>query len=60
MVKCAWVCVYDSVDEEKTKGKMKMENFWKEFGQCLKRFKNVRRVVVLGDVNVQVWRFRVW
>ncbi len=47
MVKCAWVCVYAPVNEKGIKGKMKLEKFWEELGQLLKKFENVRRVFLL-------------
>ncbi len=54
MVKCAFVCVYAPVNEKRMKGKMKLEKFWEDLGQLLKKFENVRRVFVLGDMNVRV------
>ncbi len=54
MVKCAWVCVYAPVNEKGMKGKLKLEKFWEDLGQLLKKFENVRRVLLLGDMNVRV------
>ncbi len=54
MVKCAWVCVYAPVNEKGMKGKMKLEKFWEDLGELLKKFENVRRVFLLGDVNARV------
>ncbi len=34
------------------KGKMKLEKFWEDLGQLLKKFENVRRVFLLGDMRV--------
>ncbi len=31
-----------------------MEKFWEELDQVLKKFENVRRVYLLGDMNVRV------
>ncbi len=47
MVKCVWVCVYAPVNENRMKGKMKLEKFWEDLGQLLKTFENVRRVFLL-------------
>ncbi len=54
MVKCAWVCVYAPVNEKGMKGKMKLEKFLEDLGQLLKKFENVRRVFLLGDMNARV------
>ncbi len=54
MVKCAFVCVYAPVNEKGLKGKMKLEKFWEDLGQLLKKFENVRGVFVLGDMNARV------
>ncbi len=54
MVKCAWVCVYAPVNEKEMKGRMKLEKFWEDLGQLLKKFENVRRVFLLGDMNARV------
>ncbi len=55
MVKCVWVCVYAPVNEKGMKGKMKLEKFWEDLGQLLKKCENVRRVVfLLGDMNESV------
>ncbi len=54
MVKYAWVCVYTPVNEKGMKGKMKLEKFWEDLGQLLKKFENVRRVFLLGDMNMRV------
>ncbi len=48
------VCVYAPVNEKGIKGKMKFEKFWEELGQLLKKFENVRRIFLLGDMNVRV------
>ncbi len=40
MVKCAWVCVYAPVNEKGMIGKMKLEKFWKDLGELLKKFEN--------------------
>ncbi len=42
------------VHETGMKGKMKLEKFWEDLGQLLKKFENVRRVFLLGDMNVRV------
>ncbi len=54
MVKCAFMCVYAPVNEKGMKGKMKLENFWEDLGQLLKKSENVRRIFVLGDMNTGV------
>ncbi len=36
------------------KGKMKLEKFWDDLGQLLKKFQNVRRVFLLGGMNARV------
>ncbi len=54
MVKCEWVCMYAPVNEKGLKGKMKLEKFWEDLGQLLKKFENVRRVFLLGDMNTRV------
>ncbi len=54
MVKCVWVCVYALVNEKGMKGKMKLEKFWEDLGQLLKKFENVRRIFLLGDMNARV------
>ncbi len=36
------------------KGKMKLEKFWEDLGQVLKKFENVRRIFLLGDMNASV------
>ncbi len=36
------------------KGKMKLEKFGEDLGQLLKKFGNVRRVFLLGDMNARV------
>ncbi len=36
------------------KGKMKLEKFWEDIGQLLKKFGNVRRVFELVYINVRV------
>ncbi len=33
---------------------MKLEKFWEDLGQLLKKFENVRRVFLLGDMNARV------
>ncbi len=48
------VCVYAPVNGKGTKGKMKLEKIWEELGQLLKKFENVRRVFLLGGMNVRV------
>ncbi len=53
MVKCAFVCVYAPVNEKGMKGKMKLEKFWEDLGQLLKKFENVR-IFVLGNMNARV------
>ncbi len=35
-------------------GEMELEKFWEDFGQLLKKFENVRRVFLLGDMNARV------
>ncbi len=47
-------CVYAPVNEKGMKGKMKLEKFWEDLGQLLKKFENVRRVFILGDMNAKV------
>ncbi len=54
MVKCVWVCVYAPVNEKGMKDKMKLEKFWEDLDQLLKKFENVRRVFLLGDMNASV------
>ncbi len=54
MVKCVWLCEYAPVNEKGMKGKMKLEKFWEDLGQLLKKFENVRRVFLFGDMNVRV------
>ncbi len=54
MVKCAWVFVYAPVNEKGMKHKMKLEKFWEDLCQLLKKFENVRRVFLLGDKNARV------
>ncbi len=54
MVKCAWICVYAPVNEKGMKGKMKLEKFWEDLSQVIKKFKSVRRVFLLGDMNARV------
>ncbi len=54
MVKCVWVCVYAPVNERGMKGMMKLEKFWEDLGQLLKKFENVRRVYLLGEMNARV------
>ncbi len=46
--------MYAPVNEKGTNGKMKLEKFWEDLGQLLKKFENVRRVFLLGDMNVRV------
>ncbi len=33
---------------------MKLDKFWEGFGQSLKKFENVRRLFLLGDMNARV------
>ncbi len=47
-------CVCAPVNEKRTKGKMKLEKFWEDLGQLLKKFENVRRKFLLGDMNAKV------
>ncbi len=54
MGKCAWVCVYAPVNEKGINGKMKLGKFWEELGQLPKKFENVRRVLLLGDLSTRV------
>ncbi len=54
MVKCVWVCVYAPVNEKGMKGKMKLEEFREDLRQLLKKFENVRRVFLLGDMNMRI------
>ncbi len=54
MMKCAWVFVCAPVIEKGMKGKMKLEKFWGDLGELLKKFENVRRVFLLGDMNARV------
>ncbi len=51
---CTWVCVYAPVNEKGMKGKMKLYKFWGDLGQLLKKFENVRRVFLLGDMIARV------
>ncbi len=51
---CVCVCMYAPVHEKGIKGKMKLEKFWEELGQLLKKFENVRRVFLLGNMNARV------
>ncbi len=51
---CMGVCVYAPVNEKEMKGKMKLEKFWEDLGQVLKKFENVGRVFLLGDMNARV------
>ncbi len=53
MVKCALVCAYAPVNEKGIKGKMRLEKFWEDLGQLLKKFENVK-VFVFGDMNARV------
>ncbi len=43
-----------TVYEIGSKGKMKLEKFWEDLGQVLKKFENVREVFLLGDMNARV------
>ncbi len=54
MVKCVWICVYAPVNEKGMKGKMKLEKFWEDLSQVIKKFENVRIVFLLGDMNARV------
>ncbi len=42
------------MNEKEMKGKMKLDRFWEDLGQLLKKFENVRRVFLLGDMNARV------
>ncbi len=42
------------MNENGMKGKMKLDRFWEDLGQLLKKFENVRRVFLLGDMNARV------
>ncbi len=33
---------------------MKLEKFWEELGQLLKKFETVKRVFLLGDMNARI------
>ncbi len=54
MVKCAFVCVYAPVNEKGIKGQDEIGKILGGVGQVLKKFENVRRVFLLGDMNVRV------
>ncbi len=58
MVKCAWVCACPS-DLKRMKGKLKLEKFWEDLDQFLKKFENARRVFLLGDMNVRIGRAEI-
>ncbi len=36
------------------KSKVMREKFWEDLGQLLKKFENVRRIFLLGDMNAKV------
>ncbi len=40
--------------------KMKLEKFWEDLGQLLKKFENVRRVFLLADMNMRVGSTEIW
>ncbi len=46
--------MYAPVNEKGMRGKMKLEKFWEDLVQVLKKFENVRRVFLLGDMNARV------
>ncbi len=46
--------MYAPVNEKEMKGKMKVEKFWEDLSQLLKKFENVRRVFLLGGMNTRV------
>ncbi len=54
MYGCVCVCVYTPVNERGMKGKMKLVKFWEDVGQVVKKFENVRRLFLLGDMNARV------
>ncbi len=54
MTKCIWVCVYAPVCEKEVKSKVKIEKFWEDLGQLLKKFENMRQIFLLGDMNAKV------
>ncbi len=39
--------------KKERKARWKLEKFWEDLGQLLKKFKNVRRVFLLGDMNAR-------
>ncbi len=46
--------MYAPVCEKGVKSKVKMEKFWEDLGQLLKKFENIRRIFLLGDINARV------
>ncbi len=50
---CMGMCICTS-EGKKTTGNMKLEKFWEDLGQLLKKLENVRRVFLLGDMNARV------
>ncbi len=42
------------VCEKEVESKVKIEKFWEDLGQLLKKFENMRRIFLLGDMNVKV------
>ncbi len=47
-------CMYAPVNEKGMKGKKELEKFWEDLGQLLKKFENVKRIFLLGDMNARV------
>ncbi len=46
--------MYAPVCEKGVKSKAKIEKFWEDLAQLQKKFDNVRRIFLLGDMNAQV------
>ena len=53
-LRCVFVCAYAPVSKETCKGKKEMEDFWKKLNECVRKFDERERVIVLGDMNARV------